>query len=207
MRNIRTLATAALALTLVVAAAACSKPDTIALPDPSSTWSPAPVLPSVSSSSSASTGLASPTQPASASPSGTAPWNKSSGIKEASAEVSAKVGNQKVSLSFDTVIEYPLYYPPDGEANVTWSDGTGNALVIGTPKLFLGTKATSSNLGLQLVLVQPKFETFNSGDGSCRITFDKTEKNLLTGSYKCVDMKGDQKTKVDASGTFSAHFG
>ena len=127
-------------------------------------------------------------------------------IKRNGSTVDATVDGQSISLSFDTIVEYPFYEPPDGQFNLTWADANNNALSIGG-KLAEGTRKTSSKLGLSLALAAPKFDTFGSGDGSCSITLDRIENRYLAGSFQCGKLTGSNGGNLTgASGTFEARF-
>jgi hypothetical protein len=118
-----------------------------------------------------------------------------------------KGGGFDENLDFVSAIQYPVYEPPTGVVNITWSDPTGNGLVIAANTLFVGTKKTSASLGLQLALTQPKQAVFASGDGSCSITFTTVQTHLLEGSFNCPSLKSANGVKVRASGSFRASVG
>ena len=189
----------ALAVVAALGAIAC-KTSTVDVPRVSATGatpsSPAPNIysPASSGGSSSGAGVEPPTGPSPA-----------SGVDHPRAALSGSIDGAAVNLSFDQVSGYPLFEPPDGVASISWLDLSGNSLTFGADHLFHGTQRTGGDKGVSLEIGtgQP-YESFVSGNGTCRVTITTLNPHGLAGSFACKGVEGSSGGRLDATGTFAA---
>lgn len=193
MRISRTLTGTIITIAAVLALGACTPaPKTVEVPRaslPSTVPSGGPSIYTPGASG----------QPAEGDPIDTGP----AGISSPSAAMEGTVDGEAMSLSFATVVGYPIYNGPDNLASISWVDEQGNSLSMGTNHLSKGTKKTGvDGLSLQFVLNGPTVTDFTSGDGSCTVTITDAEAHLIAGRFDCTDVESSSGSKLSAQGSF-----
>ena len=119
-------------------------------------------------------------------------------------------GQAKVSVSggFNRRFVLPpgpgsVYAPPPGQIALNWLDRHGNALIIRGDS-FRGTRKSSRDLALSLVLQAGQPFVFAAQADQCTVTLAKLRAKSLSGTFRCSKISGTNKT-ITAHGSFVGH--